>query len=244
MPKRILVLSDIHANLTALTAVLRQAGSFHETWCLGDLVGYGPDPNECIDLIRSLPGLSCVLGNHDAAAIGQINLETFNYDARKSIRWLRETLTPASIEYIKKLPEKVVVDKVTLVHGSPRNPVWEYLLDIYTASENFEYFDTQLCMAGHTHIPLAYLVSEDGKTIDWALPGVGESLRLTSRAILNPGSVGQPRDHDVRACYAIFYPEENIWELNRVEYDINAVQVRIQNAGLPSRHAIRISEGW
>jgi diadenosine tetraphosphatase ApaH/serine/threonine PP2A family protein phosphatase len=244
MPKRVLILSDIHANLSALNAVLNRAGSFNEAWCLGDLVGYGPDPNECIDVIRNLPGLTCVLGNHDAAAIGQINLETFNYDARKSIRWQRDQLTTSSVEFLSNLPEKQVVDQVTLVHGSPRNPIWEYLLDIYSASENFDYFNTPLCFVGHTHIPIGYIASEDGKTLDWAMPGLSEQVILSSRAILNPGSVGQPRDHDSRACYAIFYPEISQWELNRVEYDIHSVQARIQTAGLPSRHAIRISEGW
>jgi len=240
---RILVLSDIHANRSALEAVLDDAGAVDAVWCLGDLVGYGPDPNECIALIRALPNLVCLLGNHDAAALGQIDLNTFNSDARLSIRWMQTTLTPDSIEFLKSLPEKQVIGDVTLAHGSPRNPVWEYILDVYTAMNNFDYFDTRFCFVGHSHLPIAYLANPESNSIKTRLLKMGDSVTVYGRALLNPGSVGQPRDHDFRAAYALFEPEEQRWSARRVAYDFVAVQDRIQRAGLPQRHAARLAEG-
>jgi|WetSurMetagenome_2_1015567.scaffolds.fasta_scaffold109074_2 diadenosine tetraphosphatase ApaH/serine/threonine PP2A family protein phosphatase len=241
---RILVISDIHANLNALEAVLSAAGKVDAVWCLGDLVGYGPDPNECIDIIRSQPNLVCLLGNHDAAALGQIDLEAFNREARLSARWMRSALTSDSILFLQSLPEKQVVDNVTLAHGSPRNPVWEYLLDTYTAAANFNYFDTRFCFVGHTHLPIAYTEVEDTKDIEWKIIQSEDPFYLTYRTIINPGSVGQPRDHDPRAAFAIFHPETTLWEPHRVPYDIAAVQQRIKQNGLPPRHAIRLAEGY
>jgi predicted phosphodiesterase len=241
---RILVLSDIHANLTALETVLENAGVVDAVWCLGDIVGYGPDPNECVARIRGLPNLVCLLGNHDAAALSRIPIETFNTDARRSIEWMQEILAKESYAFLSELPETVVAGQVTLVHGSPRNPVWEYILDIHTAEQNLGYFDTQLCMVGHTHLPIAYIEDLETKALHWKIPAEGEVIQLNTRAIVNPGSVGQPRDHDPRASYGIFYPENNGWEIHRVEYDIRAVQKRIRAAALPMRHALRLLEGW
>ena len=131
-----------------------------------------------------------------------------------------------------------------MAHGSPRNPVWEYLLDIYTAHDNFDFFETQTCLVGHTHVPLAYELTEDGtKSVLTQFSGsVGH--RITTRTILNPGSVGQPRDYDPRASYAIYSPDENWWECHRVAYDILTVQKWILEAGLPARHAERLEFGW
>lgn len=241
---RIMVLSDIHANLTALQAVLQDAGPVDATWCLGDVVGYGPDPNECVALLRQQANLTCLLGNHDAAVLGRIPLETFNNDARRSIEWIERVITAEAIGFLRKLPEKIVVNGVTLVHGSPRNPVWEYILDLYNAAQNFSHFDTQICMVGHTHLPIAYLAIENPRDLLWTIPEEGKGITIESRAILNPGSVGQPRDHDPRASYAIYDSEANHWLVRRVEYDVYAVQKRIRAADLPSRHALRLVEGW
>lgn len=240
---RILVLSDVHANLTALEAVLAAAGNVDAVWCLGDIVGYGPDPNQCIDVIQSLPNLLCVLGNHDAAALGQIALEAFNQEAQQSIRWLRNELTRAHRGFLEGLPDKVITGEVTLAHGSPRNPVWEYLLDPFTAAENFDSFDTALCFVGHTHLPLAYVFRDDGQVVRQPLDG-DVPFHLTGRTILNPGSTGQPRDHDPRAAYAIYDDEQQTWQPCRVAYDVRAVQRRIFSAGLPERHAMRLQQGW
>lgn len=241
---RILVISDIHANITALETVLQDAGTVDATWCLGDIIGYGPDPNECVDRIQHLPEITCLLGNHDAAALSRIPIETFNQDARRSIKWMQNMLTRESYAFLAQLPERAVTGNVTLVHGSPRNPVWEYILDLQNAFQNMEHFDTQICMVGHTHLPISYISLNGSGDLRWTVPQEGECVIIPSRAILNPGSVGQPRDHDPRASYAIFYPEINGWEIHRVEYDIRSVQKRIRSADLPMRHALRLFEGW
>lgn len=241
---RILVISDIHANLTALETVLEDAGDVDAIWCLGDIVGYGPDPNECVARIGGLPNLVCLLGNHDAAALDRIPIDTFNADARRSIEWMQEVLTKESYIFLSELPETVVTGQATLVHGSPRNPVWEYILDMNNAKQNLEYFDTLLCMVGHTHLPIAYVADKETSELHWIVPPEGKAIELKTRSIINPGSVGQPRDHDPRASYAIFYPENNGWEIHRIEYDIQSVQKRIRAAALPMRHALRLLEGW
>jgi predicted phosphodiesterase len=241
---KILIISDIHANLTALRAVLNAAGKVDATWCLGDLVGYGPDPNECIELIRTLPNLTCLLGNHDAAALGQIDTAFFNREAQVSSRWMRSKLSAENIDYLKSLPDLVVINQITITHGSPRNPVWEYLLDTQTAAINFSYFKTTLCFVGHTHLPVAYIEKDGTKEVELIRTLSGQSYPLLKRAILNPGSVGQPRDRDNRASYAIFESEQNNWKQERISYDIQSVQTRITDAGLPLRHAQRLAEGW
>jgi predicted phosphodiesterase len=241
---QILVISDIHANLTALEAVLADAGEIDAAWCLGDLVGYGPDPNECIQRVRELPELICLIGNHDAAALGQIDLASFNPEARLAVQWTQEVLTPASRDYLRGLPERLVRDPVTLVHGSPRQPVWEYLLDARTATRNFDYFDTPYCFVGHSHLPVIYQLREEYPMAKLVIPEPQSHIDLTPRAILNPGSVGQPRDHNPLASYALFDPDELTWDYRRVEYDIASVQARMKEFGLPERHILRLSAGW
>jgi predicted phosphodiesterase len=241
---RILILSDIHANLVALEAVLKDAGEIDGVWCLGDLVGYGPDPNECIALMKTLPGLMCLLGNHDAAALGQIDIQAFNNDAKTSIYWLQNVLTNESFAFLMGQTEKEVIDTVTLAHGSPRNPVWEYILDTHMAAINFLYFQTQFCFVGHTHIPVIFTQDGNEKPVNIVFPIPGEKIVLPVRSIVNPGSVGQPRDRNAQAAYAIFDTENCTWESRRTPYDITEVQQRILKAGLPVRHAQRLAEGW
>ncbi len=240
----ILVISDIHANLTALEAVLQDAGSIDGVWCLGDLVGYGPDPNDCIARVRGLNNLVCLIGNHDAAALGQIDVDTFNAEARLSVQWMQTELTQESLAFLRDLPERVVVGQVTLTHGSPRNPVWEYILDTRVARYNFAHFETDFCFVGHTHLPVVYTDQNGQSPIRLVIPEGEAQIQLTPRAIINPGSVGQPRDRDPRAAYALYDPENNMWTYRRVKYDIAQVQKRILDAGLPPRHATRLSEGW
>jgi len=239
---RILILSDIHSNLTALKTVLDTVGHVDEVWCLGDLVGYGPDPNECIALVRELPKLQCIKGNHDAAALDEVDQQTFNHEASLAITWTKRNLNASSLNFLQNLPDRLVLGEVTLVHGSPRNPVWEYLSDYLTALQSFSYFDTRLCFVGHTHVPAYWQENPAGG----ASISVPDFLRMniSGRAILNPGAVGQPRDHDRRAAFALFDPEQSTWELRRVEYDIVSVQERIKTSGLPWRHALRLKDGW
>jgi diadenosine tetraphosphatase ApaH/serine/threonine PP2A family protein phosphatase len=241
---RTLIISDIHANLAALDAVIADAGEFEATWCLGDLVGYGPNPNECIDRIAQLPNLQCIMGNHDAAAVGMIEVEAFNPDARKTVLWTQGKLTPANQDYLKKLPERINLDYITLVHGSPYKPIWEYLLDTRSATVSFECFVTPYCFVGHTHLPVLYYLPDDRQTAQLIVPEHVSQMTLAPRAILNPGSVGQPRDHDPRAAYAILNLVNFTWEWHRVEYDIPSVQERMTKENLPERHIVRLTAGW
>ena len=240
----ILIISDIHANLTALDAVLADAGSVDAVWCLGDLVGYGPDPNECVERIRELPDLQCILGNHDAAAVGIIEIDAFNPDARKTILWTQERLTPANKDYLNNLPERVSLEFITLVHGSPFRPIWEYLLDTRSATLSFEFFDTPYCFAGHTHLPVLYYLPDTLLIAQLIVPEHISQMTLAPRAIINPGSVGQPRDRDPRAAYAMLDLTNYTWEWHRVEYDIDSVQERMRAENLPERHISRLSTGW
>jgi diadenosine tetraphosphatase ApaH/serine/threonine PP2A family protein phosphatase len=240
---RILVISDIHGNYPALEAVLQDAGQVDQTWCLGDVVGYGPFPNECIQALKGLPELTCLMGNHDAAVIGAIPLHTFNQEARLSVQWTRATLSPANKFWLESLPDSQIQGDFTLAHGSPRNPIWEYLLDPSAAAHNFSFFDTYYCLVGHTHLPIIFF-TPPGKPTNWAIPQADQIIKLKPRAILNPGSVGQPRDHDPRAAYAILDTELPTWHLRRVLYDVERVQQGILNASLPERHALRLRDGW
>lgn len=249
---RVLVISDIHANLAALDAVLEDAGDWDSLWCLGDLVGYGPDPNECIERVRQSPDSICILGNHDAAALQHINPDSFNPEARQAILWTQEALSLESKEFLRGLPQRVNAPQmdaspalpVTLVHGSPRQPVWEYLLDTHNAARNFDYFDTSYCFVGHTHLPVIYVRMESQSITHLLIPEPETILELAPRAIINPGSVGQPRDRDPRASYALFDTEQNTWYYRRVNYDIESVQARMKAAGLPERHIRRLALGW
>ncbi len=242
---KVLVISDIHANLVALEAVLADAGQVDEVWCLGDVVGYGPRPNECIERIAGLPRLTSMMGNHDYAAISDMPLDTFNPDARRALVWQREALTEASREFLRAQSIMPVErGEMTLVHGSPRDSIWEYIMNTLVARLNLDYFVTRWCAVGHSHFQaiFQYNAMEDDLTIE--VPSPGTPYKLDERAILNPGSVGQPRDRDPRAAYAIFWPEEKIWETRRVAYDIEKVQEQIRKAGLPDRHAERLAGGW
>lgn len=241
---RTLVVSDIHANLTALEAVLADAEPFDAVWCLGDIVGYGPDPNECIERVRSLPNLICLIGNHDKAALGDLPLARFTRDARETADWTAQVLRPDNMSYLRALPSKLASGPFTLAHGSPRQPVWEYVLDPTVALRNFDAFDTDFCLVGHSHLPLIFHQTPgDGAvapvSLRWREPNA-----IHPRMILNPGSVGQPRDMDPRAAYARLDTEALTWEPRRVEYDVAAVQLRILRAGLPERQALRLIAGW
>ena len=242
---RILVMSDLHANITALDAVLADAGQVDATWCLGDVVGYGPDPNDVVERVRSIPNLTCILGNHDVAVLDQMDDAVFNTEARRSLLWQKKQLSDDNKSYLENLPQNaLVIGDVTIVHGSPRDPVWEYILNTLVARLNFQSFETSFCFVGHSHIQCLFQMDLKKDRVSLEVPRPGEVLPLTGRAIINPGSVGQPRDRDPRAAYAIFDPEVQLWEPRRVMYDIPSVQKRIREAGLPEKHAARLAEGW
>jgi predicted phosphodiesterase len=243
---KVLVISDVHANLTALEAVLSeaQAEGFDSVWCLGDLVGYGPDPNECIERVRVLPDLICLIGNHDQAALGQIPLERFNIDARRAADWTRGALTEASVEYLLSLPSHVTTGDFTLAHGSPRQPVWEYILDPQVADSNFGVFTTDYCLVGHSHLPLIFHKrTPEERTLPQAVQW-DTAMAMEPRLILNPGSVGQPRDLDPRAAFAFLDTEKRTWNARRAAYPVADVQARMMQVGLPERQALRLAAGW
>jgi len=243
---RCLVLSDIHANLTAFEAVLDDAGRFDFIWCLGDVIGYGPDPNECVARLREHPHL-CLSGNHDWAALGKIDLRGFNSDARISSEWTRQHLTPAARAYLQSLAPSLIESGYTLAHGSPRQPVWEYILDPLTAEHNFSAFTTTACLVGHTHIPAMFYLPEDltnSQHCEPRSPLWNQPVHLNSgRWIVNPGSVGQPRDGNPDASYAILDLDENMWEYRRIRYPVHETQRRMREQGLPSRLIERLAQG-
>lgn len=241
---RYLIISDIHANLTALEAVLADAGEFDKVWCLGDIVGYGPDPNECVELLRRHQ-LTCLAGNHDWAAVDKLDLASFNSDARAAAAWTQGVLSEEAFAYLSSLPSLLEEERFTLAHGSPRQPVWEYILDPRVASLNFQHFGTQYCLVGHTHTAVTFVQATEGSGSQVHFPLYDRAWPLDGdRMIINPGSVGQPRDSDPRASYAILDADALTWEQRRVEYAIEETQGRMREHGLPHRLIARLQYGW
>jgi diadenosine tetraphosphatase ApaH/serine/threonine PP2A family protein phosphatase len=174
-----------------------------------------------------------------------MELESFNGDARRSLNWTETVLRQENMDFLQTLVPMLELNaSVTLAHGSPRDPTWEYVLNTLSARLNFSHFDTPLCFVGHSHIQSMFELDETRDVVSNAPNRPGTTVRLTRRAIINPGSVGQPRDRDPRSAYAIYDSRDNTWEPRRTEYDIGAVQERIRAAGLPPRHALRLAEGW
>jgi diadenosine tetraphosphatase ApaH/serine/threonine PP2A family protein phosphatase len=240
---RYLIISDIHGNLGALEAVLADAPAFDTIWCLGDLVGYGPNPNECVERVQDFPLLS-LAGNHDWAALGKLDLRSFNADAREANAWTQSELTSAVREFLIGLPTHTQRDDVYMAHASPREPLWEYILDANLAYANFAHFSTPICLVGHTHIPLVFELDEQRKRCRTSIPPFPAPLTLgSSRMIINPGSVGQPRDGDPRASYAILDEEDTSWEFRRVAYPVEITQERMRARGLPRRLIERLELG-
>ncbi len=242
---RYAIIADIHANLAAFTTVLddvEKRGGVEEVWCLGDVVGYGPDPHECIALLRQTKHVS-VAGNHDQAAIGRLDTSAFNPDAAAACHWTAEQLKPEDVDYLSNLPLTIEKGDFTLAHGSPREPIWEYILSTAAARENFACFKTPYCLVGHSHYPAVFTCDSAGACSGSRfLPDSGLELG-ESRMIINPGGVGQPRDGDPRASYAIYDSESRQVKLYRLPYDIRATQDRMIERGLPMRLATRLSYG-
>jgi len=242
---RYAIIADIHANLAAFTAVLddiERRGEIEEIWCLGDVVGYGPDPHQCIELLQQQKHV-CIMGNHDLAAIGKMDTSLFNPFAAAACHWTIQQLNPTDVDYLENLPFVAERGDFTLAHGSPREPIWEYLLSISNARENFFHFKTQFCLVAHTHVPLIFRYTEPDKySARPFLPDVGLSLGK-DRFIINPGAVGQPRDSDPRASYAIYDSEARIIRLYRISYNINMTQRRMKEYKLPTSLASRLSYG-
>jgi predicted phosphodiesterase len=245
---RVLVLSDIHANLAALEAVLADAGQigYDVVWCLGDMVGYGPEPDACVTRVRALAPLA-VVGNHDWAVLGRTKVDDFNPEARRAVLWTRDHLNAGNLAWLGGLPDRPVAwGNYTLTHGSPRNPVWEYLSNPGVAQQNVEHFDTRFCLFGHTHVPALFVQNDDatGMRLLTPPPGVPLALGGDRRIFLNPGSVGQPRDNDPRAAYAILDTDADVWLACRAAYPVEVTQAHMRAARLPERLINRLSFGW
>jgi diadenosine tetraphosphatase ApaH/serine/threonine PP2A family protein phosphatase len=244
---RYAIISDIHSNLAAFQAVLNdinKTGGIERIWCLGDIVGYGPDPKECIELLRQYEHV-CVAGNHDWGALEKIDLNDFNPEAAAACRWTGQQLGPDEIDYLANLPLTLHEGDFTLAHGSPREPIWEYLLSTYSARISFDYFQTKYCLVGHSHVPAVFEQLADSEDCFLAELSPDAPLILgENRQIINPGGVGQPRDGDPRAAYAIYDSEHGVIQHHRVPYDIDATQQKMAEYGLPSRLITRLSYGW
>lgn len=244
---RYLILSDIHSNWEALRAVLADAtGRYDEVLCLGDLVGYGADPNPVVEWARNNV-TAIVRGNHDKVAAGSEGLEWFNQVAQKGALWTRDELSEANLEYIRSLPEgPIEVDEFQIVHGTPLDED-AYLVGPNDAAQLSGYLDTPVTFFGHTHLQGGFQLHRNGmRQIDpLLLEESGADLELAADMyhLINPGSVGQPRDHDPRAAYAIYTPSERLLTYRRAEYDVIAAQQKILDAGLPEMLAERLAFG-
>lgn len=242
---RIVVVSDIHSNLVALDAVLAAAGSVDAVWHLGDVVGYGPDPNGVVARLRELAAVG-VRGNHDAAAAGGDEIEWFNPDARRAMEWTRTAIEPATRDWLAALPERHIEQGVELVHGSLRQPIWEYVVSEASARANLDRMEHPLALHGHTHVPVAWrdVTAAPDRDVELIRGRDGESVSLDGRrTLLNPGSVGQPRDGIATASYLVLEPEAGRATWHRTPYDIAAVQAAMREAGLPGSLARRLEIG-
>jgi diadenosine tetraphosphatase ApaH/serine/threonine PP2A family protein phosphatase len=238
---RIAVLSDIHANLPALDAVLAAAGPVDGLWSLGDVVGYGPDPDGVIARLREV-GAVGVRGNHDAAALGGSEIDWFNPDARRAMEWTRTAISSESVAWLQDLPTRRTLETCELVHGSPREPLWEYVTSPAVARDNLALLHQPIGLHGHTHVPVAFI--ENGRDVEHFAPGDGSSLALGGRrALVNPGSVGQPRDGDARASYMLADLPAGTFTWHRVAYDIESVQAAMRAVRLPGFLVSRLSIG-
>ena len=244
---RLLILSDIHANLQALEAVLgaAPAGSWDRAVVLGDLVGYGADPNAVVDSVRALDPLAVIRGNHDKAACGLDDGSNFNVVARTAAAWTSNTLTPANRTYLRELPAgpTLIDDSVEICHGAPFDED-HYIFDLMDARQAIETAQRPICFFGHTHLPVLFY--DDGSEFDALVPEDADSriaLPEGVRFLINTGSVGQPRDGDPRAAFGVYDTGARALTLRRVEYPVEIAQRRILSAGLPQGLANRLAIG-
>jgi diadenosine tetraphosphatase ApaH/serine/threonine PP2A family protein phosphatase len=240
---RVALLSDVHANLSALEAILEHAASpgYDAVWVAGDLVGYGPDPDAVVERLDEAGALA-VMGNHDAATLGMLPLKQFNDLAAAAVRWTQEHTTEATREYLARLPRVRYEGDFTIVHGTLRDPLWEYMSSRDAAEAHLRLQQTPFSAVGHTHYQL--LAWLDGKSVDSHTPADGEECPLgEGPLVVNPGGAGQPRDRDVRVAYAMLDLEARSVRFLRVPYDIAATQERMRQAGLPELLAARLAVG-
>lgn len=232
------IISDIHSNLEALQVVLEhiKKNRIDKVICCGDVVGYGPNPNECLGLLLKTPNISVVVGNHDEAVCGgeRTNIEKFNDYAKKAVQINKGIISPENSNYLKTLPLTYAEDNLLFLHGSPRNPVNEYLVNFLSLHDNIKLFSEKICFVGHSHNPLIYSQTTEGEEQTNTIEGEKEIvLEDNRRYFINVGSVGQPRDEDNRSCFV--YYDSNLMKISfiRLKYDIEKVQKKMKNLNIP-----------
>jgi diadenosine tetraphosphatase ApaH/serine/threonine PP2A family protein phosphatase len=244
---RVAAITDIHANLPALEAVLDsiEAVGVEEIWCLGDVVGYGAEPDECADLVRERCAL-CLVGNHDLAVLGALDVASFSEAAAAAVAWTREQVAERTLELLRDLEPSGLREKVALFHASPRDPVWEYVLSAEQADACLDVQDERIALIGHSHVSLYFSRPAEPRRgeINGAQTSDDTLLDLGSGSwLINPGSVGQPRDGDPRAAWLELDTGEQTARFHRVPYEIDRAASAIVDAGLPSRLADRLHTG-
>jgi predicted phosphodiesterase len=239
---RVAVISDVHANYHALEAVLGaiDAAQVDAVWCLGDTVGYGPRPNDCCEAVERRAD-RCLVGNHDLVVLGELTVSDFNEDAAAAALWTSQVLTQASRSFLETLKPQAEVEGVDLFHASARDPVWEYVLTEEAARATLELSDAGLVLVGHSHVALA--LTANGGDVGGGLAPAGTEVELTGRWLLNPGSVGQPRDGDARAAWLLLDLERRFATFHRVAYSIENTQNEMRERGLPRVLAARLERG-
>jgi predicted phosphodiesterase len=241
---RIALLSDVHGNLPAFEAVLADvdAASVEEIWCLGDLVGYGADPNGCVELARDRCDL-CLAGNHDLVVTGEIDIADFSSSAAAAAQWTRDNIEADALEFLSSLRPEQDGREIGLYHASPRDPVWEYVLSGWQADECMNAMDARVGAIGHSHVALFFRRNDEGKVEGAPAEGGLEQDLSDGGWLINPGAVGQPRDGDPRAAWLLLDTEEWSAEWRRVEYPIDQAASAIEAAGLPAVLAQRLYSG-
>jgi len=237
------ILADIHSNLEALRCALDALKDVSGFICPGDIVGYGPNPNECVEIIRDLD-CRTITGNHDFASIGKTDPSYFTGDAREAIEWTSKVLTQENRKFLEGLPEYIENDGFEMVHGSLRNPLEEYIMNVQVGAATIELMKKKICFVGHLHIPLVVVKKKQGKYDGWQLnDGDTIDIRKFDKVVINVGGVGQPRDMDPRASFGIFDTEAGTVEIRKVEYNIQAVQDKMRKAKLPEFLIERLKYG-
>jgi predicted phosphodiesterase len=235
--------SDVHANLEALKACIIDFRSekLDKLFFLGDAVGYGPNPDECVKLIDEIAEVK-LMGNHDYAALGLMETEYFNQYAAESMGWTKDSISDKTVEIMSDFELTHVIDQILLVHSSPREPEnWHYILDMEDAEENFDFFEDKICLLGHTHRPYIVYKSESGDAI--LAKDIEVEIEEEYRYLVNIGSVGQPRDGDPRSCYLIYDGDAQTIRLKRVQYDVKSTQKVMAQIGLPEYLIDRLAVG-
>jgi diadenosine tetraphosphatase ApaH/serine/threonine PP2A family protein phosphatase len=245
---RVAAISDIHANLPALEAILDAIddAGVEEIWCLGDVLGYGAEPDECADLVRERCVL-CLVGNHDLAVLGGLDIASFSEAAAAAVAWTRENVAERTLEMLRELEPAGEREEIALFHASPRDPVWEYVLSAEQADACLDVQTARIGLIGHSHVSLFFVrpdKNEQSEEIRGAQSSDGTLLDLgAGRWLVNPGSVGQPRDGDPRAAWLELDTNELTARFHRVRYDIDRAAASIAAAGLPRRLADRLQVG-